>query len=289
LHDDGYRTGLFHSGRFGYLGMRGIVEDRGFDTLADAGTVTGRHDSSFGIDEASTVEAMLEWIDARESDEPFFLVYLPIVGHHPYATTSPGPFPPSDERNRYLNAIHEADRALGQLRTGLEARGLDGETLYVVFGDHGEAFGQHEGNIGHSFYLYEENVRVPYLIAAPGPFDEAPRAGQTVSVVDTAPTVLELLGRAVPEAYEGASALDGRARMAFFVTDYAQQRLGLIDGCSKVLYDLDSEAAELYDVCADPEERSNLAQSEPERVAAYTARLTSWDAATREAIRAQQP
>src|SRR5262249_37244683 len=37
----GYRTALFHSGRFVYLGMRGIVEQRGFQTLADAGDVGG--------------------------------------------------------------------------------------------------------------------------------------------------------------------------------------------------------------------------------------------------------
>ena len=283
LRDRGYRTGLFHSGRFGYLGMRGIVEGRGFDWLADAGTLGGRQDSSFGIDEASTVEAMLAWIDGG-ANTPFFLVYLPIAGHHPYATTAPGPFPPSDDRHRYLNAIHEADLAFGQLRAGLEARGLDDETLYVVFGDHGEAFGQHPGNIGHSFFLYDENVRVPYVIAAPGRLGGPIRAGQTVSVVDTAPTVLELLGEPVPKGHEGISALDGRARMAFFVTDYAQSWLGLIDGCHKLLYELDAAASELYDLCADPLETADLSESEAGRVEAYARRLTSWAAVTRAAV-----
>ena len=35
----GYRTGLFHSGWFVYLGMRAVVEGRGFQELRDAGTI----------------------------------------------------------------------------------------------------------------------------------------------------------------------------------------------------------------------------------------------------------
>src|SRR5206468_7315163 len=51
----GYRTALFHSGRFGYLGMDAVVRGRGYDMLADAGDIGGQHQSSFGVDEPSTV------------------------------------------------------------------------------------------------------------------------------------------------------------------------------------------------------------------------------------------
>jgi phosphoglycerol transferase MdoB-like AlkP superfamily enzyme len=87
-----YRTGLFHSGRFMYLGMDSVIRNRGYQTLEDAGDIGGERESSFGIDEFSTVRRILSWIDAAPH-ERFFLSYLPIAGHHPYATMSPGPFP----------------------------------------------------------------------------------------------------------------------------------------------------------------------------------------------------
>src|SRR5579883_2764620 len=139
LPERGYRTGLFHSGRFGYLGMDSMLKNRGFETLEDAGDIGGEHDSSFGIDEPSTVRRMLRWIDERPTDQPFFLTYLPIAGHHPYATPDPGPFPDSDLRNRYRNALYYSDAALGQLIEGLRQRRLDFQTVFVILGDHGEA------------------------------------------------------------------------------------------------------------------------------------------------------
>ena len=63
LKKAGYRTSLFHSGRFMYLGMDAVIRDRGFDLLEDAGAIGGRVNSSFGVDEASTVDRMLGWID----------------------------------------------------------------------------------------------------------------------------------------------------------------------------------------------------------------------------------
>ena len=42
----GYRTGLFHSGRFDYLGMRAVIEHRGFGVLEDAGAIGGNVNST---------------------------------------------------------------------------------------------------------------------------------------------------------------------------------------------------------------------------------------------------
>src|SRR5204862_2845536 len=142
--------------------------------------------------------------------------YLPIAGHHPYTTPSPGPFPGSKDIDRYRNALHYADAALGQLMKGLRSRGLDKKTLFVITGDHGQAFGQHDGNFGHTLFLYEENVRVPYLIAAPGLTREGERVARVASVVDTAPTVLDLLGIPAPDGYQGRSLLEGKTDLALF-------------------------------------------------------------------------
>jgi hypothetical protein len=68
-----------------------IVPRPGFDALEDAGQFGGDHDSSFGVDAPSTVKRILAWLDSLPADEGFFVTYLPIAGHHPYATPRAGP------------------------------------------------------------------------------------------------------------------------------------------------------------------------------------------------------
>ena len=80
----GYRTALFHSGRFDYLGMAAMIDRRGFELLEDAGAIGGQVNSSFGVDDASTVRRALRWIASLGKGERFFLTYLPVAGHNPY-------------------------------------------------------------------------------------------------------------------------------------------------------------------------------------------------------------
>jgi arylsulfatase A-like enzyme len=276
----GYRTALFHSGRFMYLGMKSVVENRGIETLEDAGDIGGNVNSSFGVDEPSAVKRMLSWIDSIPSGQRFFLTYIPVAGHHPYATPDPGPFPNTSEISNYRNALHYGDAALGEFLEALRSRKLDEQTLFVIFGDHGEAFGQHEGNYGHSFFLYDENIRVPYIIAAPGLIQTQQRVRVGASVIDTSPTILELLGVPVPPRYQGMSLLDASPRMALFFTDYSLGFLGLADSCWKMIFETGSRRSKLYDLCQDPEETHDVARENESRVAAYRANLERWIAAT---------
>ena len=75
LADAGYRTAMFHSGRFVYLGMEAIIRGRGYQLLEDAGNIGGNHNSSFGVDEPATVARMLSWIDSLPRGK--ILPYLP--------------------------------------------------------------------------------------------------------------------------------------------------------------------------------------------------------------------
>jgi len=280
----GYRTALFHSGRFVYLGMPAIIERRGFDLLEDAGAIGGQVNSSFGVDDASTVRRALQWIESLEKGERFFLTYLPVSGHNPYEVTRPGPFRGTDDFTRYLNALHEGDEALGQLLTGLRALGIDDETLVVVYGDHGQAFGEHPGNFAHTMFIHEENLRVPYVIAAPGAdMIGAPRRVHRVaSTIDTAPTVLDLLGLPAEALHQGTSLLGPEPRMALFFTDYSIGWLGLADGCWKFMFEMDSGRSRLFDVCDDPGESRDHAREFPERVSWYRERVRRWAAAQKE-------
>jgi len=279
FHQAGYRTGLFHSGRFMYLGMESVVRNRGFQVLEDAGAIAGNVQSSFGVDEPATVQRALAWIDSLPRGEPFFLTYLPIAGHHPYATPEPGPFPEKDEHGQYLNALRYSDEALGALWRGLNERALGEQTLLVVYGDHGEAFGEHEGNYGHTQFLYEENVRVPCLMVAPGWLPSPMRVPGIWSLIDLAPTILDLVGIVVPPDYQGISMLGARDQMALFYTDYSLPLVGLRDGPWKFVHELGVPHSKLFHLIHDPAERTNLAAGDLTRVEAYRERLQRWSRA----------
>ena len=282
--DAGYRTALFHSGRFGYLGMDDLMRRQGFETLEDAGAIGGNAQSSFGVDEPAAVDRMLRWIDTLGPGERFLLTYVPVAGHHPYASAGPGPFAGTDDLTAYKNALFDGDRSLGVFMDGLRARGLEGHTMFVIYGDHGEAFGQHDGNFGHTLFIYDENVRVPLWIAVPGLTTSALRVSQTASTIDIAPTILELAGIPVPAAYEGQSLLEPRPRMALFYTDYSLGLLGLQDGCWKYHFEIDASRSRLFDTCVDPRETKDLAAVMPDRVRAYGSRVRDWTSATRAVI-----
>jgi hypothetical protein len=280
----GYRTALFHSGRFAYLGMASIIQQRGYDLLEDAGAIGGNVHSSFGVDEPATVQRILTWIDSLPPGQRFFLTYLPIAGHHPYDSPEPRPFTGRDERIHYLNALHYGDAALGQFFEGLKARRLDTNTLFVLAGDHGEAFGQHEGNYGHTLFLHEENVHVPYLITAPGLLRGPRRVARVASLIDTAPTVLDWLGLPVPADYQGVSLLESAGRVALFYTDYSLGFLGLRDGAWKFIHEIESGRSKLFNLAHDPGEKRNLAPNFPERVVAYREHVQQWSAAQKELV-----
>jgi len=275
----GYRTALFHSGRFAYLGMESVVRNRGFQTLEDAGDIGGNHESSFGVDEPATVARILAWLDSLPRGRPFFLAYLPIAGHHPYATPGRGPFTGTADINQYRNALRYGDESLGALAAGLRARGLENDTVWVIYGDHGEAFGQHPGNYGHTFFVYEENVHVPLVIAAPGLLRDLTRVHKPVSLVDIAPTILDLAGIAPPPAYQGRTMLDSSFRMSLFFADYSMGILGLRDGPWKFIYEIEPGRAKLFNLDHDPTESANLAARDPARASWYRQVVRGWSGA----------
>jgi len=274
LKGAGYRTAMLHSGRFAYLGMDSVVEKRGFDALEDAAKIPAKNVASFGIDDASTARRAVAW--ANESKEPFFLMYLPIGGHHPYETPGEGPrpFPETDDFSRYQNDLFRSDHALGILLEGLRGR----DVVVVVNGDHGEAFFQHEGNFAHTLMIYEENVHVPLIVSVPGVTTSAIRAPQIASLLDIPPTIAELVGVPAPAAWEGRSLLQPRPRVARFFADQATFLLGLRDGKYKAIHDPEASRTKLFDLASDPMETHDLSATDPARAQRYREHLLAWSA-----------
>lgn len=270
----GYRTGLFHSGRFVYLGMADMVEGRGFDVLADAAEIGGPYAVSFGTDDRSTARRVLEFIDAGA--EPFLALYMPIAGHHPYRAPGTGtrPFPAGTEAEHHRNDLFVGDEALGELIDGVAARGLMDRTVWIVIGDHGEAFHEHPGNFAHSLFVYEENVHIPAVIVVPGALRQALRVPQVGGTIDLAPTLLELLG--LPLIGEGRSLLRGEPGVARFFTDHSSVLLGLRQDRWKCIVEPEAGRVRLFDLEDDPGETRDVAARHPERSERYRAALAGW-------------
>ncbi|MBX3025601.1 sulfatase-like hydrolase/transferase [bacterium] len=102
----------------------------------------------------------------------------------------------------YDGEVAAADEEVRLLFADLERRGLLANAVVVITADHGEEFGE-RGALSHGFTLFEEQVRVPLIVLAPGLAPAVVR--QPVSLVDVAPTLLELVGVPAPPAFEGRS------------------------------------------------------------------------------------
>lgn len=259
LRAHGYRSGLFHAGRFQFLGMNEVLAEMGFDLLADAATIRGRHEASFGIDEEATVDALLAWLAGQPQDQRVLACWLPIAGHHPYGSPSGGPFPRDTMVGCYQNALHYADRSLARLWHGLCAMRPPEHWLLCVVGDHGQAFGEHAGNFGHSFELYEENLRVPLVFMAPGSALVG-RYDEPCSHLDLVPTLMSLLGHvAAPAPVFGRAPLPVHA-----FTDWGELLVATRLGRWKLIHDVAAGCDRLFDLARDPEERTDLAAQQPE-------------------------
>jgi len=121
-------------------------------------------------------------------------------------------------RRRYDGEIAYLDDLLGSFFDFLEAEGLFDDTLIIVTADHGEHFGEH-GLAYHQFSLFEELINVPMVVKWPGDRSTATDESLT-SLVDLAPTALEVAGVDIPAQMEGRRLRTDSPRKAVFA-EYA--------------------------------------------------------------------
>jgi len=178
-------------------------------------------------------------------------------------------------RLHYDENILYGDEAFGKYIRILKQSGRLDDSIVIVSADHGESFSH--GFQGHGgALLYQPLVHIPLLIHLPGQ-EKGRRLASTVSQTDIAPTILDLLGYAVPAWMDGRSlkeAMGGKQladRPVFSMNldgipirgNIAKGNAAVISGGYKyVIY------GKLYDLRNDPEEKNNLADLEPDRMQA---------------------
>jgi len=120
---------------------------------------------------------------------------------------------------------------------------------------------------------------VPLVVAVPGMVRGEIRTTTVTSLVDIAPTVLDLLGLPPQSGFQGESALNGKPRMALFFADYSLGLLGLRDGRYKYIYDLGSGRSRMFHLASDPRETRDVSPEPRKVVEWYKTRVQSWTAA----------
>jgi hypothetical protein len=141
--------------------------------------------------------------------------------------------------------------------------------IVIVTADHGEEFGEHGGRY-HGTTVYEEQVRVPLVVAAPG-VKAGTRVATVVQTIDLLPTALSALGIPRPARLRGrdlgpvlAGKGSGDPGLAFAETDdYAL----VAAGQERLICERSVAACALYRPQGDPAERRDMAADAPARFA----------------------
>ena len=103
----------------------------------------------------------------------------------------------------YAASISFADAMVGRLLEGFENSMYAGNTIVVLWSDHGMHMGEKE-NI-EKFTLWERSTRVPLIISVPGLTKAGAKCNQPVSLLDLYPTLVELAGFDRPSHLDGQS------------------------------------------------------------------------------------
>lgn len=298
LKQDGYATAAFVSAfpvhsRFGLNQGFDVYDDHFGETRAPTEFVMPERAASVSVPLAR------QWIADRAGGAggagKWFVWVHVFDPHAPYR-----PPPPFDAQYRdrpYYGEVAATDAALAPLLDDLRAS--DRTTLVVVTGDHGEALGDH-GEQTHGIFAYESTLHIPLIVAElggrgsvasgfqPSRADELrarfglagsrTSGGEVSSVparhVDILPTILDAIGRPVPNDLPGRTLLPAAERRGTAPrTSYFEAMAAMLNRgwapLTGVLADrdkfIDVPIPERYDLAADPSETVNLAGRSADR------------------------
>ena len=266
LGEQGYNSVWFSSATEDFEDRRKLVKRFGYDDFQPVESMNKQgfqQSSYFGYEDDIMLQPSKEWLEAHKG-KPFVATYLGITGHHDYRPVDRyGLKHYSDDPalNHYQNEIRYLDFFLKNVINQYKALGLYDNTIFVIYGDHGEGFGEHD-LYQHDNTIYQEGVRVPLVILDPGRFQDGKRVETLTDQVDILPTVVDLLGYKIKGgSYPGRSLLapPDKDRTLFFSCFDDYRCLASLKGNEKYIYFFGNQPDEVYDISKDPNEQHDIA------------------------------
>lgn len=261
---------------------------RGVDHLARVHTDWRVQDIGDHVSAGATAAEGLRAIDeATAAGQPYFvwLHFFDVHEHHQIdvprellAAVHPGG---SEVVHKYRALLHAIDGEVGKLLAK-----ADDHTIVVFLSDHGESLGADPRLLDtHGQVVYGPLVRVPLAIRIPG---VAPaRRPELASLVDVAPTLLDLLGAPgaiapldgtdlVPALLGAPAALCPPADRALAIHEELQW--SVVQWPYQLIVRPADDVTELYDLERDPAEHDDLAARLPEVTSRLRARYAEFPA-----------
>ena len=254
---------LVYPSSLSYSFPRALLANNGFKEVHSKENLPpgGHQDvTELARNEFDSMEFFAERVDRAR--EPFLGVYWSFIAHHPYSDYGPEfRIAPNtkNKRHLYYNNLRTLDVLLQRVFEHLQEKGKAERTVFVLVGDHGEAFGQHPGVWAHSFGSYSEMYRVPAVFWQPR-LVPARMVRRPTSHVDILPTLLDLIGVSWDGTkFQGESVLREPRRKYIFAMDAQADYVTAIDQqMNKVSLSYEHSTALVFNVLKDPGEKFPL-------------------------------
>jgi arylsulfatase A-like enzyme len=268
LKNQGYSTAFFQSSSETMDQYGVVAENLGYEDYypSESMDTEGFEATNYiSYEDDIMLKPSEQWLKEHK-DEPFLVQYLTGTGHDDYRclSTRYGSehlAQDDDQLNRYLNCLRLQDIFLENLFDQYKELGLYEDTIFVIYGDHGEGFGEH-GRFLHGDTPWEEGLRVPLIIHDPKRLQNDERVEGLSNQTDILPTVVEMLGYEVESGeYPGYSLLRPlpEDRTLRFSCISSRKCLASINADEKYIYHYDNQPEEVFNLSEDPLEKQNLA------------------------------
>ena len=170
----------------------------------------------------------------------------------------------------YLATIQSVDDNVGRLLGFLDTAGLTKNTIVIYTSDQGFFLGDH--GMFDKRFMYEESLRMPFLVRWPAAIKAGSRSDAIALNVDFAPTFLdaadvkvpgEMQGRSLLPVLRGKTPVDWRSSMYYrYYHDpgdhNTRAHYGVRTSTHKLIYFWKKDQWELFDLVRDPNELHNL-------------------------------
>ena len=263
----GYHTAAFYPPAIFF------IDPELFGPFADSGLGFEYRKVQFSA-AAARAEELRAFLSDLPDDRPLFVWVHLFEPHEPYEAHADHPF--GDRAiDRYDSEVAAADRGLGEVVRVMRA--ARPHTVVVVSSDHGEEFGDHGGRY-HGTTVYEEQVRVPLVLNAPG-LIHPKRVRQPVGLVDVLPTVLRGLRIPVSPRIRGRDLgplLTGEEQGEGFAFAETDEHTLLARGPLRLVCARRIGACRLYDVLTDPGEIEDVSAAHVQALAEMKRQLTGF-------------